>query len=205
MGHSFAELGRVPYKRLIRFNKSGPTQPLGDGITVTMVHAEHSSELVYTDPQTKKKSVHPGGEPAGYIVELEDGSKIYHAGDRGVFGDMAFIGSYYKPDIALLPIGGHCTMDPAHAAYAASKLLRGTPEQFESALGDAAIEALDKACDAQKQGKTTILEVMCTRELGDPSAATPSRSRSACSTSTRTTRSPDLDRSSAALGRIGSR
>ena len=30
MGHSFAELGWVPYKRLIRFNKSGPTQPLGD-------------------------------------------------------------------------------------------------------------------------------------------------------------------------------
>jgi sulfoacetaldehyde acetyltransferase len=24
------------------------------------------------------------------------------------------------------------------------------------------------AGDAQKQGKTTILEVMCTRELGDP-------------------------------------
>ncbi len=59
-------------------------------------------------------------------------------------------------------------MDPAHAAYAASKLLKGTPEQFKSALGDAAIEVQDKACDAQKQGKTTILKVMCTRELGDP-------------------------------------
>ncbi len=46
MGHSFPELGWVPYKRLIRFNKSGLTQPLGDGITVTKVHAEHSSELV---------------------------------------------------------------------------------------------------------------------------------------------------------------
>ncbi len=29
-------------------------------------------------------------------------------------------------------------------------------------------EALDRACDAQRQGRTTILEVMCTRELGDP-------------------------------------
>ncbi len=36
-----------------------------------------------------------------------------------------------------------------------------------SDLGDVG-EALDKACDAQKQGKTTILEVMCTQELGDP-------------------------------------
>jgi sulfoacetaldehyde acetyltransferase len=34
-------------------------------------------------------------------------------------------------------------------------------------LGDVG-EALEKACDAQKDGKTTILEVMCTRELGDP-------------------------------------
>ena len=34
-------------------------------------------------------------------------------------------------------------------------------------LGDVG-EALEKACDAQKQGKTTILEVMVTKELGDP-------------------------------------
>ncbi|MGA7268375.1 MAG: sulfoacetaldehyde acetyltransferase [Aestuariivirga sp.] len=29
-------------------------------------------------------------------------------------------------------------------------------------------EALDKACDAQKKGKTTVIEVMVTQELGDP-------------------------------------
>ncbi len=29
-------------------------------------------------------------------------------------------------------------------------------------------EALDKACSAQRNGKTTILEVMCSKELGDP-------------------------------------
>ena len=34
-------------------------------------------------------------------------------------------------------------------------------------LGDVG-EALETACDAQKRGKTTVLEVMCTRELGDP-------------------------------------
>jgi sulfoacetaldehyde acetyltransferase len=34
-------------------------------------------------------------------------------------------------------------------------------------LGDVG-EALDKACDAQKKGKTTVLEMMCTMELGDP-------------------------------------
>jgi L-ascorbate metabolism protein UlaG (beta-lactamase superfamily) len=66
---------------------------------------------------------------------------------------MRFIGEYYKPDLALLPIGGHFTMDPAHAAYAVKTFLKtpkvipmhygtfpplqGTPEQFKQALGDA--------------------------------------------------------------------
>jgi hypothetical protein len=70
----------------------------------------------------------------------------------GVFADMKFIGEYYQPDLALLPIGGHFTMDPKHAAYAVRNLLKtktvmpihygtfkplkGTPEEFAKALGD---------------------------------------------------------------------
>jgi len=150
MGHTFAALGWVPYDRLIRFNKSGPIMPIGKDIKITMVHAEHSSNVVHTDPTTKKKTVHPGGEPCGYIIELENGFKIYHAGDTGVFSDMKFIGEYYKPDLALLPIGGHFTMDPTHAAYAVRNLLKvsrvipmhygtfpplkGTPEEFKQQL-----------------------------------------------------------------------
>ena len=126
--------------------------PLGSGIRITMVHAEHSSEVVYTDPSSKKKTVHPGGEPAGYIIELENGFKIYHAGDTGVFADMKFIGEYYKPDLALIPIGGHFTMDPAHAAYAIRTMLKvkkvipmhygtfpplkGTPQELKKLLND---------------------------------------------------------------------
>lgn len=151
MGHTFAALGWVPYDRLIRFNKGSAIMPLGDGIRITMVHAEHSSAVVQTDAATGKKTVHPGGEPCGFIIALEDGTTIYHAGDTGVFGDMAFIADYYKPDLALLPIGGHFTMDPAHAAYAVRTyfnkvkkvvpmhygtfgLLKGTPEAFKKGL-----------------------------------------------------------------------
>ncbi len=151
MGTTYDMLGILPGKQMVRFNKSGPLQPLGPGITVTMVHAEHSSSVVHEDPETKKKSVHQGGEPAGYIIKLENGFTIYHAGDTGIFSDMKIIGSYYKPDLALLPIGGHFTMDPAHAAYATRTMLKpkhvvpmhygtfpplkGTPEQFKKALG----------------------------------------------------------------------
>ncbi len=156
MGTTYDTLGLVPGKQMIRFNKSGPLQPLGPGITITMTHAEHSSEVVYTDPETKKRSVHPGGEPAGYIIKLENGFTIYHAGDTGVFGDMKFIGEYYKPNLALLPIGGHFTMDPVHAAYATRVLLKpkhvipmhygtfpplkGTPAEFKKALGKTSIK-----------------------------------------------------------------
>ncbi len=152
-GHTLGILGVVPYKQLVRFNKSGPIEPLGKGISITMVRAEHSSDYVHTDLQSGKKGVYPGGEPAGYIIRLENGFTLYHAGDTGVFGDMKFIGEYYRPDLALLPIGGHFTMDPAHAAYAVRELLKpksvipmhygtfpplkGTPEQFIDALGDA--------------------------------------------------------------------
>lgn len=150
MGHTFASLGWVPYKQLLRFNKGGPVSPLGPGIKITMVRAEHSSEIRHVDPTTGKITVHPGGEPCGYVIELEDGFKVYHAGDTGVFADMRFIGEFYKPDLALLPIGGHFTMDPTHAAYAVRNLLKtktiipmhygttkaltGTPPEFKKAL-----------------------------------------------------------------------
>ena len=151
-GNTIRTLGVVPGKQLIRFNKSGPIRPIGSGITITMVHAEHSSDFVH------EASVHPGGEPAGYIIRFENGFTVYHMGDTGVFGDMAWIGDYYQPDLALVPIGGHFTMDPAHAAYAIDALvqpdmalpihygtfppLKGTPEEFVAALGDSSVRVL---------------------------------------------------------------
>ncbi len=159
MGHTFAALGWMPYDRMIRFNKSGPIMPLGDRIKITMVRAEHSSEVVHTDSANGQKTVHPGGEPCGFIIELENGFKIYHAGDTGLFSDMAIIGEYYRPDLAMLPIGGHFTMDPEHAAHAVRTylktpkiipmhygtfgLLKGTPAQFKKALGDFPAEVIE--------------------------------------------------------------
>lgn len=158
MGRTFFALGWLDMKQMIRFNKSGPIKPIGDAITITMVRAEHSSEVRHKDKTTGKESMHPGGEPAGYVIKLENGYTIYHAGDTGVFGDMKLIGEYYKPDLALLPIGGHFTMDPVHAAYAVKTLLKtktvmpmhygtfgllkGTPAEFKAALGDADTEVV---------------------------------------------------------------
>lgn len=50
-----------------------------------------------------------GGCPASILVNI-DGVKIFHAGDTGLHCDLKMIGNFYKPDIALLPIGGFFTM-----------------------------------------------------------------------------------------------
>jgi len=99
------------------------------------------------------------GASVGYVVELENGFKIYHTGDTGVFGDMALINTFYAPDLALVSIGGYYTMDPEGAAYAVRELIKPkqvvpihygtfpvinrTPAEFKEALGDSPVEVLD--------------------------------------------------------------
>jgi L-ascorbate metabolism protein UlaG (beta-lactamase superfamily) len=76
---------------------------LYEGISVTMTQAFHSTAT---------------GAPCGYIIKLEDGTTIYHAGDTGLFDSMKVFGELYKIDVALLPIGSVFTMDPLQAAWA---------------------------------------------------------------------------------------
>ena len=142
-------LGVMPAELTHRFNKTGSVKPL-PGIKVTAVQAEHSSLLVWKNPATEKLESHPAGEAVGYIIELENGFKIWHMGDTGLFGDMKFITERYKPDLVLMPIGGNFTMDPDDAAFAArnwikpkmvipmhynsNPLAKGTLEEFQNAM-----------------------------------------------------------------------
>lgn len=57
------------------------------------------------------------GAPTGVVIE-GGGKAIYHAGDTALFGDMHLINELYKPEVALIPIGGHYTMGPSEAAEA---------------------------------------------------------------------------------------
>lgn len=110
-------LGILPPELTHRFNKSGHVTPL-PGIKVTAVKAEHSSLLVWNNPATNKRESHPAGEAMGYIIQMENGFKIWHMGDTGLFPDMQFISEHYKPDVVLVPIGGNFTMDHDDAAFA---------------------------------------------------------------------------------------
>ncbi|MBE7711172.1 MAG: metal-dependent hydrolase [Cyanobacteria bacterium SIG31] len=67
----------------------------------------------------------PSGEyagcPCGFIFEIA-GNVIYHAGDTCLNSEMKIIGEIYRPDIAMLPIGGCYTMDIEHAVMASEWL-----------------------------------------------------------------------------------
>jgi L-ascorbate metabolism protein UlaG (beta-lactamase superfamily) len=150
-------LGIVPAELSHRFNKTGSVTPL-PGIKVTAVQAEHSSLLVWKNPATEKMEAHPAGEPMGYIIQLENGFKIWHMGDTGLFSDMKFISEHYKPDLVLIPIGGNFTMAPEDAAYAlrtwvkpkmvipmhynSNPMAKGTAAEFQAAMKGSPIKII---------------------------------------------------------------
>lgn len=130
-------------KKTSGMNKGG-TQTVGD-IKVTMVHADHSCGIL------DGEQIIYGGEACGFVIEFQNGLKIYHAGDTAVFGDMQIIRELYAPDIALLPIGDHYVMSPREAAYACKLLkpkavvpmhfgtfpvLSGTPAELKQLVKD---------------------------------------------------------------------
>ncbi len=61
------------------------------------------------------------GVAAGIVFDVEN-VRLYHAGDTALTGEMKTIKELYRPNIAMLPIGGHYTMDVEHAAVAADWL-----------------------------------------------------------------------------------
>jgi L-ascorbate metabolism protein UlaG (beta-lactamase superfamily) len=147
--------------KTVSLNKGGTVAPLGPAIKVHMVPAEHSSSLDVTTIRKDFPGLRfaDGGAAVGYVIEFENGFKIYHTGDTDVFGDMALIGRLHKPDLALVCIGGHFTMGPERAAYALRELIRPkqaipmhygtfpainrTPAELKAALGSTPIKVVE--------------------------------------------------------------
>jgi L-ascorbate metabolism protein UlaG (beta-lactamase superfamily) len=132
--------------------------------TIHLVEAVHSGGFG-ADPKNSRY----GGPAMGFVIVIDKGPTLYHAGDTDVFSSMALIGDRFKPTVALLPIGGHFTMDPAGAAWAAKLLkvktvipmhfgtfpaLAGTPAELTTELKKAHVGA--KVLEL-KPGDTTKL------------------------------------------------
>ncbi len=111
-----------------------------------MVHADHSCGI-----QEEDGTITYGGEAVGYVIEFENGFKIYHAGDTAVFSDMQLIAELYSPELVMIPIGDLFTMSPKEAAraceflspkyvipmhYGTFPLLTGTPEELRNLTQD---------------------------------------------------------------------
>lgn len=136
----------------VGMNKGGRFEAAGIGFT--MVHADHTGGVTITG----------GGVDVtrdlgcwGWLLEFEDGTRVYHTGDTDLFGDMALVRERWAPTIAVLPIGGHYTMGPADAGravgligarivipvhYATFPALAGTPAELAAAT-DAQVVALE--------------------------------------------------------------
>jgi L-ascorbate metabolism protein UlaG (beta-lactamase superfamily) len=140
--HGVADDGQV-----CSINKGGSA--VVDGLKLTLTDAKHSSSC----PDGTY-----AGEACGIVLQLEDGFRIYFAGDTNVFGDMSLIGRIYTPDVAVLPIGDHFTMGPQEAAIALELLgkprcvpchwgtfpvLTGTPEALAALAEDVDVEIIE--------------------------------------------------------------
>ncbi|WP_243546882.1 metal-dependent hydrolase [Pseudodesulfovibrio tunisiensis] len=95
----------LPQSLGVGMNIGGTVERLG--IKIKMVQAMHSSAT---------------GAAAGYILTLPEGLCVYFAGDTGLFSSMELFAAFHDIDIAMLPIGGRFTMDPAQGAYACKML-----------------------------------------------------------------------------------
>ncbi|CAN5615448.1 metal-dependent hydrolase [soil metagenome] len=134
----------IDSQKLVGMNKGGSVCLGTPNVALTMTDAKHSSSWTESDG-----TIVYLGEPAGYVLTFSNNFKIYLAGDTCLFGDMALIRELYAPDLAILPIGDHFTMDPRAAAHACRllgveaaipchygtfPLLTGTPDQFRKHL-----------------------------------------------------------------------
>jgi L-ascorbate metabolism protein UlaG (beta-lactamase superfamily) len=121
------------------------------GLKISMTPAVHSSSV------TEDGRIIYLGQPAGFILRIEDDRAVYFAGDTALFGDMRLIRELYAPEIAFLPIGDHFTMGPEAAALACEMLgvrqvvpmhygtfpvLTGRPERLKKLVDPMGIDVL---------------------------------------------------------------
>jgi L-ascorbate metabolism protein UlaG (beta-lactamase superfamily) len=126
---------------------------------VKLVQAFHTS----TTPAGK--AIH---SPSGLVINV-GGTTVYHLGDTGLFGDLQLIAERTPVDVALMPIGGHYTMDRHDAVVAAKLVGAGTVipchyNTFPPIETDA--EAFKSDVESQTGSKVVVLEPDQTHEVG---------------------------------------
>ena len=96
----------------IGYNRGG-TVMAGD-VACTLVAASHSSTMGGED------GLIPTGQECGFMIS-HAGSTLYAMGDTDIMADWGWMAELHKPDYAIVPIGGHFTMDGKRAAWGLNK------------------------------------------------------------------------------------
>ncbi len=131
-------------------NKGG-TLRLGE-VAVTLVGASHSSSVA-----SDGGPVYTGAE-CGFMIEAE-GKTLYAMGDTDIMADWGWMAELHQPDFAIVPIGGHFTMDGTRAAWGCRKffdlkgaipghyktfpLLAQSADEFAAGMSPVPVHALD--------------------------------------------------------------
>ncbi|MFV9507270.1 MAG: metal-dependent hydrolase [Oscillochloridaceae bacterium umkhey_bin13] len=155
----FCQYDLIPYfenqnisgEQLVGFNKGGTVTVAG--VKATMTNSHHSSTVF------ENGELIGLGTAGGFVFRFSNGFTIYYTGDTSVMMDMQIIGDLYRPDLTILPIGDHFTMDPRQAGYALK--LIGSPYAIPCHYGTFPIltgtpEALVTAC-AEFGAKTEVI------------------------------------------------
>ncbi len=128
---------------------------------VKLVQALHTSTL----PGSAESPFSPEtgvviGMPSGLVINI-GGTTVYHLGDTCLFSDLKLIAERTPVDVALIPIGGHYTMDRHDAAVAAELIGAGTviPIHFNTFPPiETDAEAFKGEVESKTGSKVVILE-----------------------------------------------
>jgi L-ascorbate metabolism protein UlaG (beta-lactamase superfamily) len=128
---------------------------------VKLVPAWHTSTMPGSadDPMSAEHGT-AIGTATGLVINI-GGVTVYHAGDTSLFSDMRLIGERNPVDVALLPIGGHYTMDRHDAVVAADFLGAATviPMHFNTFPPiEADAGAFKEEVESKTSSKVVVLE-----------------------------------------------
>ena len=94
----------IPEER-IAYLLSGCALTFAGGVTVKALDVRHISLF-------RSGERWLSGQPLSFMIRLHDGASpsdpftIYHSGDTSLFSDLKLFGELYRPDVALLCVGG---------------------------------------------------------------------------------------------------
>jgi L-ascorbate metabolism protein UlaG (beta-lactamase superfamily) len=128
---------------------------------ISLVPAWHTNTIPGSDdaPFSAEHGISIG-VPSGLVIKIGE-TTVYHAGDTCLFSDMKLIAQRSDIDVALLPIGGHYTMDRRDAVVAAEFVGAGTVlpmhyNTFPPIETDA--EAFKSDVEGQTSSKVVLLD-----------------------------------------------